>query len=168
MCGAPSNAQAPAWQEMSVLLPYSLHFGRGTWPQTNYRALPPAPGAPSAHMAHSAALPGQPGSLQPALGPLRVQNQRVAAPAGRCSGRKRHSRRLVVAAEEAPQARPKAAPLLGPSPVTSLAHSAPQAAAHRLSLSLENLAATWRVRRHLCLQHLPCSPAAAVRCFVSF
>ena len=80
----------------------------------------------------------------------------------------RHSLRLVVAAEEAPRERSKAAPPLGPPPLTSLAKFAPETAPRPFSLLLEKIAVTCRVRRHCCLRHLPRSHAAAAHCAVSF
>jgi hypothetical protein len=108
-----------------------------------------SPGAPSAHMAHPAALPGQPGRLLPALRPLRVQQQRLTAPAGRRYGPVRHRRRLMVA-PEAPQERPAApkAAALRPPPLTPLAQSAPGAATQAFSSVFENIAAVAKVRRH--------------------
>jgi hypothetical protein len=80
----------------------------------------------------------------------------------------RHSLRLVVAAEEAPRERSKAAPPPGPPPLTSLAKFAPETAPRPFSLLLEKIAVTCRVRRHCCLRHLPRSHAAAAHCAVSF
>jgi hypothetical protein len=116
MCGAPpSNAQAPAWQEMRVLLAYSLRSDRSNWPSLLQSICAISPGVPSAHMAQPAALPGQTGRLQPAQACLRPQQQRLAAPAGRGGVRMGHSRRLMVAAAEPPQERP-AAPSASPNP----------------------------------------------------
>ena len=149
MCGAPpSNAQAPAWQEMRVLLAYSLRSDRSNWPSLLQSICAISPGVPSAHMAQPAALPGQTGRLQPAQGSTAATSGSARRPGGRPHGAQSppDGGSSGAAAGAASGAQCVAAPW--PSPLTSLDQSFSETAEHPFSSLFEKIAATAKVRRH--------------------